>query len=58
MRRLLICYGDSRNPCTHGGLSYSLLEAGIKTNLLHGGVVLDPQKLKPFNFLNEEDDVD
>ncbi len=51
MRRLLICYGDSTNPSTHGGLSYSLLEAGIKNNLLHGGIKLDPQKLKPFKYI-------
>ena len=51
MKRFLICCGDSNNPSTHGGLSYSLLRAGMKNGLLQGGLNLNPKKLRPLGYL-------
>tara|TARA_Y100001968_G_scaffold333658_1_gene398038 strand:+ start:3604 stop:4731 length:1128 start_codon:yes stop_codon:yes gene_type:complete len=51
MKRLLICCGDTNDPSTHGGLSYYLLQAGMKNGLLHGGLNLNPYKLKPLGYI-------
>ena len=51
MKRLLICCGNTHDPSTHGGLSYYLLQAGVKNGLLQGGLNLSPKKLKPLGYL-------
>ncbi len=45
MKRLLLCCGDANDPLTHGGLSFSLLQAGLRKDFLHGGISLYPERL-------------
>ena len=51
MKRLLICCGNTHDQTTHGGLSYCLLQSGLKNGLLQGGLNLNPKKLKPLGYL-------
>jgi len=51
MKRYLLCCGDANNPTTHGGLSFFLLQAGVASGLLQGGLALDPQRLRCYRRL-------
>ncbi|MEX0669116.1 MAG: glycosyltransferase [Pirellulales bacterium] len=46
MRRLLLCCGDATDPATWSGTPNGLLQAGLQTGLLQGGLALQPRRLR------------
>jgi glycosyltransferase involved in cell wall biosynthesis len=55
MTRLLLCCGDATDPATWSGTPHALLQAGLASGLLQGGLALQPQRLRwrrrAFNLL-------
>jgi len=55
MSRLLLCCGDATDPATWSGIPHALLQAGLASGLLQGGLALHPQSLRwrrsAFNLL-------
>jgi len=53
--RLLLCCGDATDPATWSGTPHALLQAGLASGLLQGGLALQPQRLRwrrrAFNLL-------
>jgi glycosyltransferase involved in cell wall biosynthesis len=46
LNRHLLCCGDSTDMATWSNIPYFLLQAGLKTGLLQGGLALHPQELR------------
>jgi hypothetical protein len=55
MSRLLLCCGDATDPATWSGIPHALLQAGLASGLLQGGLALQPKRLRwrrrAFNLL-------
>ena len=45
MNRQLLCCGDATNLATWSNIPYFLLQAGLRSGLLQGGLVLQPERL-------------
>jgi glycosyltransferase involved in cell wall biosynthesis len=51
IRRGLVANGDPRNIATFSNIPHFFLKAGLKSGLLHSGVVLRPEELRTRRFI-------